>query len=931
MRKIIQLLTIFIFLLFFSCEKDELLEESVIEMNETFTVDGEKINVSVSQMECDVKVRNVNIVLSKSQDMKNPVTFAISVDNKTLLISGLEDNTEYFYYFHLSNNVDYANTEVSSFKTEFRYKVMISVNDSLAGTVSSSIEEGRFDDIVQVVATPSRGYYFVGWNDNVKESIRKFKVGETSKYVALFARESLKLSTEIYPANCGEVEGTGSYFYGDTAKLIAFPTMTYRFVKWSDGDTNAHRSIKIMENLSLIAYFAKASYNMILNTSPSAGGIVSGSGKYLYGELAQIIALASVGYKFSKWNDGNLSQERNVRVVCDTSLIAIFDKESYKLDLSSSPSEGGLVSENGVYSYGEMADIEAVPSIGYEFSNWSDGDNNSRRSVKMTMDTSLKAIFKKLNYNLKFNISPSIGGIVSGTGSYSYGETANINAIPTTGYEFSNWSDGETDPQRSIIITKDSTLTAYFKKQEYNLILNSSPLEGGVVSGAGSYSYGETVNVEAIPSIGYKFSNWSDGNVENSRLIKMNKHLVLTAIFEKEESPDVDSYKWFHATHSTSLIPIGLKLVDKQGVEYIGDGIIKYEVGKEYRIIDYEYERLNKIGDYIEGDLDLNPLKDKIKTFGTFGVLTGLTNVNFYADQCDKLESIQVLGVSKEAHLPQNVKKVSITGSTIFHTSTKSEFEYMNFPSGIEYIIIQGYLGEEITFSTDILDSVVVAKCPNLKNFNNYRNLLEDGTARLTDEALGYFPKYIHFDNCPNIKTIFTCTNQNYQPVKIEVRDMENLSEMICHGVFAYSHKIQVDALVISNCLNLKYNDYYVNTIDLNDEWEVDFEQNMDPTNFDCYRSFSNHYDSDKTSTMNFINDGSSIVFYVRGYSDEESCYDYVTVKTDDGSSIATTRCNSDWVEIETSYLGKIFVEYRKNGSGSAGTDRGYLMIPKFR
>ena len=54
-------------------------------------------------------------------------------------------------------------------------------------------------------------------------------------------------------------------------------------------------------------------------------------------------------------------------------------------------------------------------------------------------------------------------GTVMGGGTFKEGEQASFAAIAKDGYEFVQWSDGNTDNPRTIIVEKDETFTAQFK------------------------------------------------------------------------------------------------------------------------------------------------------------------------------------------------------------------------------------------------------------------------------------------------------------------------------------------------------------------------------------------------------------------------------------------------------------------------------------
>ncbi len=69
----------------------------------------------------------------------------------------------------------------------------------------------------------------------------------------------------------------------------------------------------------------------------------------------------------------------------------------------------------------------------------------------------------------------------------------------------------------------------------YNITASASPLEGGMVTGAGEYDFGDTIMLEAIAEEGYTFVNWTEGNRIVSQLASyefaVNRHRVLKANF----------------------------------------------------------------------------------------------------------------------------------------------------------------------------------------------------------------------------------------------------------------------------------------------------------------------------------------------------------------------------------------------------------------
>lgn len=82
-----------------------------------------------------------------------------------------------------------------------------------------------------------------------------------------------------------------------------------------------------------------------------------------------------------------------------------------------------------------------------------------RSTIKSTIwDMHLEVKYTYKSY--KITTESSEKGSVSGGGSYEYGTSVTVTAIPKPGYRFSRWSDGNTNPSRTIKVTKN--ITAYF-------------------------------------------------------------------------------------------------------------------------------------------------------------------------------------------------------------------------------------------------------------------------------------------------------------------------------------------------------------------------------------------------------------------------------------------------------------------------------------
>ena len=84
----------------------------------------------------------------------------------------------------------------------------------------------------------------------------------------------------------------------------------------------------------------------------------------------------------------------------------------------------------------------------------------------------------------------------------------------------------------------DSSADTTTDGKKCKLTITASPENGGTVSGAGEYAAGETVTISAQPTGNYKFSGWSDGNMQNPRSLTISSDTALTASFELQSDTE---------------------------------------------------------------------------------------------------------------------------------------------------------------------------------------------------------------------------------------------------------------------------------------------------------------------------------------------------------------------------------------------------------
>ena len=185
----------------------------------------------------------------------------------------------------------------------------------------------------------------------------------------------------------------------------------------------------------------------------------------------------------------------------------------------------------------DTSTILATPNYGYHFTLWSDGDTTNPRTFVLTQDTTFTAEFDRNSYAVTGVAGDASLGQVQGGGSFLYLDTIVLTATAVDHYHFTHWQDGNTENPRSIVVYSDLVFTAQFAIDTQHIVVVSSDINMGYVSGGGDIIYGQPVTVSATAYSGYHFSCWSNGSRYNPYTFAAIQDLTLSAVFVSDEAP----------------------------------------------------------------------------------------------------------------------------------------------------------------------------------------------------------------------------------------------------------------------------------------------------------------------------------------------------------------------------------------------------------
>lgn len=389
--------------------------------------------------------------------------------------------------------------------------------------------------VILPAATTPAVYTLTGLQPNTTYSCRFFAMKEGH---TLFGSPQTFTTFPTYTVTVqssntalGTVSGSGTFGYGEIDTITASPVEHYQFTQWSDGNSDNPRYLTVTQSQTLTATFALAQHTVAVTANNTAWGTVSGGGTYNYGQTILLNATPSQGYHFTAWNDGDTVNPRVITVESNLSLTATFAPNQYNVSLYSNDPTKGTVSGGGVYSYGQQTYIIATPLGNYSFSQWSDGNTEAYRLITVTQDIAYTAIFTDATYTITAQSNNEQYGTVTGTGTYVGGSSVTLTATPYTGYNFVQWSDGNTDNPRTVTVTANATYTAQFAPNNYTVTATSADNTMGYVIGGGSYTYMSQITLEATAMPHYHFTQWSDGSTANPRIITVMGDATYTAQF----------------------------------------------------------------------------------------------------------------------------------------------------------------------------------------------------------------------------------------------------------------------------------------------------------------------------------------------------------------------------------------------------------------
>ncbi len=265
-----------------------------------------------------------------------------------------------------------------------------------------------------------------------------------------------------------------------------------------------------------------------------------------------IQATAYTGYHFDRWDNNSTNNPDTVTLTGDTTIIAIFERDTYNLTVNVNDTTlGSVATPQGTSAlYQDTLMVVATPIEHYHVASWqgqgivATSADKDTVWVKMLNNRTLTCNLAIDTHTVSVATNDITRGMVSGGGNYAYGTPCTVTATAYSGYAFQSWGNGVTANPYTFVVLEDVELSAVFvheAEMTYTITVsvNDPAMGSATVNGntTATVTGGTEVTLTATPNPGYHFDHWSTGSTENPFSFTVTSDVSIMAYFEANPTP----------------------------------------------------------------------------------------------------------------------------------------------------------------------------------------------------------------------------------------------------------------------------------------------------------------------------------------------------------------------------------------------------------
>lgn len=382
-----------------------------------------------------------------------------------------------------------ANTHITPVFVLKSYTVTWNPN---GGSVSPTSTTKTHGSTLGTLPTPTRAadvqytYTFKGWFTAATDGTQVSASTTVTRNVTYYAQWTAtpRSYTATFNGNGGGTPSPSTITKTYGSELGTLPTCSrtgYTFLGWytaSSGGTKISSATKITGTVTYYAQWSINSYTLTYNVnggnavSPTSKSVQYGSA---YGTLPTPTKSsdAEYTYAFAGWytaaTGGTQVTANTTMGAGNTTIYAHWTATTRSYTVTWNGNGGTPSKSSSSFHYNDvLGTLPTATRTEHVFKGWStsaSGSVNVNESTKVTEDVTYYAIWQINRYKLIVN--SSVGGTVTGGGTYDYGTKVTLKATPSDGYHFVKWSDDDTNPTRTVTVTMSYVYVAIFAQDAY--------------------------------------------------------------------------------------------------------------------------------------------------------------------------------------------------------------------------------------------------------------------------------------------------------------------------------------------------------------------------------------------------------------------------------------------------------------------------------
>ena len=360
--------------------------------------------------------------------------------------------------------------------------------------------------------------------------------------------------------------------------------------------------------------------------------------------------------------------------------------QQYAVTATVNPTNAGTVTGANTYTQGATCTLTATANTGYQFVNWTKNGSvvstNATYTFTVNEAANYVANFELMTYAITASANPTIAGTVTGANTYNYGQQCTLIATANTGYQFVNWTKNgsvvSTNKTYTFTVTESAAFVANFEIITCAVTATAIPADGGTITGANTYNYGQQCTLTATPNVGFNFFNWvKDGNIYST-----DASITFTVT---EDAEFIANFSYIEYEVLTEVDPYNGGTIFKSNGNHYGDIVTLTVTPAE----NFVFQNWTENGVVVSEELSFSITLTDHHYF-----VAHLIDVTGVGENAQQIVSIYPNPVSDKLFIEaekaiSNVEIINVTGAVVFSKdfdSDKVEIEVSSLQNGVYFV-----------------------------------------------------------------------------------------------------------------------------------------------------------------------------------------------------------------------------------------------------